>query len=72
MKEKNEKAILKVNIQKGKIMASVPITLWEIDGETVETVADFISLDSKITAVGDCSQEIKKDTYSLEGKLWPT
>ena len=50
-------------------MASVPITLWEIDGETVETVADFISLDSKITAVGDCSQEIKKDTYSLEGKL---
>ena len=45
------------------------MTSWQIDQETVETVADFISLDSKITAVGDCSQEIKKDTYSLEGKL---
>ena len=69
VKEESEKIGLKLNIQKTKIMASVPITLWEIDGETVETVADFISLDSKITAVGDCSQEIKKDTYSLEGKL---
>ena len=69
VKVESEKVGLKLNIQKTKIMASVPITLWEIDGETVETVADFISLDSKITAVGDCSQEIKKDTYSLEGKL---
>ena len=72
VKVESEKGGLKLNIQKTKIMASGSITSWEIDGETVETVADFISLDSKITAVGDCSQEIKKDTYSLEGKLWPT
>ena len=52
-------------------MACGPITSWELDGETVETVSDFIFLDSKITADGDCSHEIK-DTYSLEGKLWPT
>ena len=62
---------LKLNIQKTKIMASSPITSWEIDGETVETVADFTFLGSKITADGDSSHEIK-DAYSLEGKLWPT
>ena len=59
----------KLNIQKTKIMASGPITSWEIDGETVETVPDFIFLDSKITADGDFSHEIKR--HSLEGKLWP-
>ena len=67
----SEKVGLKLNIQKTKIMASGPITLWEIDGETVETVSDFIFLGSKITADGDCSHEIK-DAYSLEEKLWPT
>ena len=71
MKEESEKVSLKLNIQKTKIMASHPITSWEIDGETVETVADFIFLGTKITADGDCSHEIK-DTYSFEGKLWPT
>ena len=60
MKEESEKVDLKLNIQKMKIMASGPITSWEIDGETVETVADFIFLDSKITANGDCSHEIKR------------
>ena len=60
VKEESEKAGLKVNIQKTKIMASGPITSWEIDGETVETVADFIFGDSKITADGDCSHEIKR------------
>ena len=60
MKEESEKVGLKLNIQKTKIMASSPITSWEIDGETVKTVADFILLDSKITADGDCSHEIKK------------
>ena len=59
VKEKSEKASLKVNIQKAKIMASGPITSWQIDGETVETVTDFIFLDSKITADGDWSHEIK-------------
>ena len=59
MKEESEKVGLKLNIQKTKIMASGPITSWEIDGETVETVADFIILGSKITADGDCSHEIK-------------
>ena len=59
VKEKSEKVGLKLNIQKTKIMASHPITSWQIDGETVETVADFILGDSKITADGDCSQEIK-------------
>ena len=60
MKEESEKAGLKFNIQKTKIMASGPITLWEIDGETVETVSDFIFLGSKITADGDSSHEIKR------------
>ena len=60
VKEESEKVGLKLNIQKTKIMASGPITLWEIDGETVETVSDFIFLDSKITADGDCSHEIKR------------
>ena len=60
MKEKSEKVGLKLNIQKIKIMASGPITSWETDGETVETVSDFISLGSKITADGDCSHEIKR------------
>ena len=59
VKEKSEKVGLKFNIQKTKIMASGPITSWEIDGETVETVSDFIFLSSKITADGDCSHEIK-------------
>ena len=68
VKEESEKAGLKFNIQKTKIMASGPITLWKIDWETVETVADFTFLDSKITADVDCSHEIK-DAYSLEGKL---
>ena len=60
VKEKSEKVSLKLNMQKTKIMASGPITSWEIDGETVETVADFIFLGSKITADGDCSHEIKR------------
>ena len=64
----SEKVGLKLNIQKMKIIASGPITSWEIDGETVETVSDFIFLGSKITVDGDCSHEIKK-TYSLEEKL---
>ena len=71
VKGESEKVGLKLNIQKIKIMASGPITSWEIDGETVETVSDFIFLGSKITADGDCSYEIKR-AYSLEGKLWPT
>ena len=69
VKEESEKVGLKLNIQKTKIIASGPITSWEIDGETVETVSDFIfGGGSKITADGDCSHEIK-DAYSLEGKL---
>ena len=60
VKEESEKVGLKLNIQKTKIMASSPITSWEIDGETVETVADFIFLGSKITADGNCSHEIKR------------
>ena len=67
VKVESEKVSLKLNIQKTKIMASGPITSWEIDGETVETVSDFIFLGSKITADGDCSHEIKR--HSLEGKL---
>ena len=67
VKEESEKVGLKLNIQKMKIMASGPITSWEIDGETVETVSDFIFGGSKITADGDCSHEIKR--HSLEGKL---
>ena len=69
VKEESENVGLKFNIQKTKIMASGPITSWEIDGETVETVSDFIWGGSKITADGDCSQEIKR--HSLEGKLYP-
>ena len=69
VKVESERVGLKLNIQKTKIMASGPITSWEIDGETVETVSDFIFWGgSKITADGDCSHEIK-DAYSLEGKL---
>ena len=60
VKEESEKAGLKLNIQKTKIMASDPITSWQIDGETMETVTDFIILGTKITADGDCSHEIKK------------
>ena len=71
VKEESENVGLKLNIQKTKIMASGPITSWEIDGETVETVSDFIFLGSKITEDGDCSM-ILKDAYSLDGKLWPT
>ena len=68
VKEESEKAGLKLNIQKTKIIASSPITSWQIDGETMETVTDFIFLGSKITADGDCSHEIK-DTCFLEEKL---
>ena len=60
VKEESEKVVLKLNIQKTKIIASGPITSWQIDGESVETVADFIILGSKITADGDCSHEIKR------------
>ena len=60
MKEESKKFGLKLNVQKTKIMASGPIPSWEIDGETVETVSDFISLGSKITTDGDCSHEIKR------------
>ena len=67
VKEESETVGLKLNIQKTKIMASSPIISWQIDGETVETVADFIFLGSKISADGDCSHEVKR--HSLEGKL---
>ena len=67
VKDEGEKADLKLNIQKTKIMASSPITLWQINGETMETMTDFIFLGSKITVDGDCSHEIKR--HSLEGKL---
>ena len=70
VKAESEKYGLKLNIQKTKIMASVPITSWEIDGETVEIVSDFILGGSKMTADGVCSHEIKR--HSLEEKLWPT
>ena len=66
-KEESEKVGLKLNIQKTNIMVSCPLTSWEIDGETEETVSDFIFLGSKITVDGDCSHEIKR--HSLEGKL---
>ena len=66
VKEKSEKVSLKLSIQKTKIMASGPITSWQVDGETVETMADFIFLGSKITADGDCSHEIKR--YLLLGR----
>ena len=68
VKEESEKVGLKLNIKKTKTMASSPITSWEIDGETVETVSDFIFLGSKITADGDCSHKLK-DAHSLEAKL---
>ena len=67
VKEKSEKAGLKLRVEKTKIMASSPITSWEIDGATVETVADFIFLGSKITADGDCSHEIKRCLCLLLG-----
>ena len=70
VKEESEKIDLKLNIQKTKIIASGPITSWQIDGETVETVADFIFRASKITADGDFAAMKLRDTYSLEGKLW--
>ena len=71
VKEESEKVGLKLYIHKAKIMASGPITSWQIDGETVETVTDFIFGGSKITADGDCSHEIKR-CFSLEEKLWQT
>ena len=75
VKEESEKAGLKLNFQKMQIMASGSISSWQIDGEPVKAVKDFIFLDSKITADGDCNHEIKKkkqNTCSLEEKLWPT
>ena len=69
VKEESEKAGLKLNIQKTKIMASGPITSWQIDGETMETVRDFIFLGSKITAHGDCNHEIKRRLL-LGRKVW--
>ena len=71
VKEESEKAGWKLNIQKTKIMTSGPITSWQTDGKTVETVRDFILGDSKITADGDCSH-VLKDACFLEEKLWPT
>ena len=69
VKEESENVGLKLSIQKTKIMASDPITSWQIDGETMETVTDFTFLGSKITANGDCSHEIKRCFCSLEEKL---
>ena len=71
MKEESNKVGLKLNIQKTKIMASGSITSWEIDGETVETVSDFIFLGSKITAEVTAAMKLQ-DAYSSEGKVWPT
>ena len=71
VKEESEKVGLKLNIQKTKIMASSPITSWQIDGEAMETVVDLIFLGSNITADGDCSLKLK-DTCSFEEKLWVT
>ena len=71
VQEESEKVGLKLHIQKMKIVASRRITSWEIDGETVGTVSDFIFGGSKITAGGDVAMKLK-DAYSLEGKLWPT
>ena len=70
VKEESEKVGLKLNIQKTKIMASGPITLWQIDGETVETVADFIFLGSKLLQMVTAAMKLK-DAYSLGKKLWP-
>ena len=75
VKEETEKAGLKLNIQKTKIVASSPITSWQIDGETMETVTDFIFLGSKITVDSDCRYEIQRSWIapcSLERKLWQT
>ena len=69
VKQKSEKAGLELNMQNMKIMASGPITSWQTDGETMETVTDFIFLSSKITADGDCSYEASHDACSLEEKL---
>ena len=71
VKEESEKVGLKLNIQKTKIMASGPITSWKIDGETVDTVSDFILGGSKILKMVIAAMKLK-DAYSLEGKLWPT
>ena len=71
MQEESEKTGLKLNILKTKIMASDPITSWQIDGETVETLTDFIFLGSKITEDSDCSHDIK-NSWSLKEKLWQT
>ena len=71
VKEENEKVGLKLNIRKTKIMASGPITLWQIDGETMETVADFIFWAPKSLQMVIATMKLK-DAYSLEGKLWPT
>ena len=71
VKEESEKVGLKLNIQKNKIMASGPITSWEIDGETVETVSDFIFLAPKSLQMVVTAMKLK-EAYSLEGKLWPT
>ena len=71
VKGESEKVALKLNIQKNKIMASGPITSWQIDGETIETVSDFIFLGSKSLQLGTAAVKLK-DTYSLERKLWPT
>ena len=71
LKEESEKVGLKLNIQKTKIIASRPITSWEIDGETVETVSDFNFLGSKSLQMVIAAMKLK-DAYSLEGKLWPT
>ena len=71
VKEESEKASLKLNIQETKIMVSSPITSWQIDGDTKETVRGFIFLDSKITANADCSHEIKR-RFFLEERLWQT
>ena len=71
VKEESEKAVLKLNIQKIKIMTSSPITSWKIDGETMETVTDFIFWGSKVTADGDYTHEIKR-RCSLVENLWPT
>ena len=70
VKEESEKVGLKLNIQKTKIMASGPTTSWQIDGETVETVADYLGVSKSLQMV--TSAMILKDAYSLEGKLWPT
>ena len=72
VKEESEKAFLKLNIQKTKILASSPITSWQIEGEKVETVADFIFLGSKVTVDSDCKAVKLRETCSLNGKLWQT